>query len=99
MTVTRLPYSEDLYQLLRRVNEGFVTHHDSAEVHAPGWSWKQSDMSAQTQDLCSQAFHARLIELGTHQPWGSPAFLSPSGVERLEELYRRHIAEVRGVPA
>jgi hypothetical protein len=97
--VTRLPYSEDLYQLLHRVAEHLVVLHDECEVHAPGWSWTQSDMSEPFQQLCTDARHAGLIDLGYHQPWGSPAFLSPSGVERLEELYRRHMSENGGVVA
>jgi hypothetical protein len=97
--MTRLPYSEDLYQLLHRVADHLVVLHSECEVHVPGWSWKQSDMSEQFQELCTDARHAGLIDLGLHQPWGSPAFLTQSGVERLEELYRRHMSEVRGVTA
>lgn len=97
--MTRLQYSEDLYQLLHRVNDQLVVRHDACEPHPQGWSWNQSHMSQSFQDLCEDAYRARLIDLGVHQPWGSPAFLSPSGVERLEELYRRHISEMRGVTA
>jgi hypothetical protein len=97
--VTRLAYSEELYQLLYRVADHLVVLHNSCEPHAPGWSWHQSDMSPPLQELCHDAHRAGLIDLGVHQPWGSPAFLSPTGVERLEELYRRHMSEVRGVTA
>lgn len=96
--MTRLAYSEDLYQLLHRVNDGLVVMHFSTEP-TPGWSWLNSHMSLSCQELCAEAFHARLIELGMHQQWGSPAFLSPSGVERLADLYRRHMSEMRGVTA
>jgi len=95
----RLPYSEDLYQLLHRVADHLVVLHDSCEPHAPGWSWTQSDMSEPFRELCENAYRARLIDLGYHQPWGSPAFLSASGVERLEELYLRHMSENGGAVA
>jgi hypothetical protein len=94
--VTRLPASEELYQLLHRLNDQLVVLHDSTEP-TPGWSWTNSHMSQSCQELCEDAYRARLVDLGVHQPWGSPAFLSPSGVERLDELYRRHVAELRGV--
>lgn len=97
--MTRLPYSEDLYQLLHRVNDHLVVLHDECEVHIPGWSWHRSDMSPLFQELCEDAYRARLVDIGVHQPWGSPAFLSPTGVERLEELYRRHISALGGVTA
>jgi hypothetical protein len=92
--MTRLSYSEELYQLLHRVHGGLVVMHFSTDP-TPGWSWVDSHMSEKFQELCACSFHARLIDLGMHQPWGSPAFLSPSGMERLEELHRRHICELK----
>lgn len=88
--------SEDLYQLLRRVHEGFVFHHDHAEVHPPGWSWQASDMSQSFQDLCSEANHARLLHIGIHNPWGSAVSLTSAGVERMEELRVLHNETVGG---
>lgn len=95
--MTRLPFSEELYQLLRRVNEGFVFHHDLAETHAPGWSWQASDMSLSFQELCAEANHARLLHIGLHNPWGSAVSLTGDGETRLKELRDRHNAEARGV--
>jgi hypothetical protein len=95
--MTRLAYSEDLYQLLRRVAEGLVAHHDECEPHAPGFSWQAADMSLPIQELCGQANHARLLHIGLHHPWGSAVSLTPAGLERMEELRDRHNAEVRGV--
>jgi len=97
--VTRLPYSEDLYQLLHRVSIGKVVLHDACEVHAQGWAWVGADMSVPFQDLCGAAFHARLIVLGMHQVDGSPASLSSTGWERYLEFRERHLSEVRGIPA
>lgn len=94
--MTRL-YSEDLYQLLRRVAEGFVAWHDAAEVHAPGFSWLAADMSLPFQELCVDAHHARLLDIGHHEAWGSTVSLTVAGADRLEELRLRHNSEVRGV--
>lgn len=91
--------AEDLYQLLRRVSSGLVVLHDACEAHAPGWSWLQSDMSLSFQELCATARRDHLIDLGRHQPWGSPASLSPEGSLRLAELRQWHLNEVRGVSA
>lgn len=96
--MTRLSH-EDLYQLLHRVHSGRVVFHTCGEVHACGWSWVQSDMSADFQDLCNSAYHARLIQLGIRQFDGSPASLSPAGLARLEELRVRHLIDARGVSA
>lgn len=95
--MTRLVCSEELYQLLHRVGQNLVVLHDTCEPHAPGWSWRESDMSVPFQQLCTDAHHARLIDLGMHQPWGSPASLSSAGWDRLAELKERHLTEVRGV--
>jgi hypothetical protein len=90
-------YSEDLFQLLSRVSGGFVVWHDEAEVHAPGFSWQQSDMSVAFQELCTDALHARLVCLGHHEPWGSAVSLSDTGVARLAEWREQRSAGLRGV--
>jgi hypothetical protein len=97
--VTRLLYSEELYQLLHRVSCNLLVLHDSCEVHAQGWSWVGSDMSPLFQELCGSAFHARLIDIGEHQIDGSPASLSAAGRERYLEFRARYLAETRGVSA
>lgn len=93
--MTRL-HSEDLYQLLRRVHEGFVAWHDLCEAHAPGFSWQTADMSLAYQELCVDAHHARLLDIGHHEAWGSQVSLTVSGEERLAELRDRHNQAVRG---
>lgn len=89
--------SEDLYQLLRRIHEGLVAHHGLCEPHAPGFSWQEADMSPAIQELCEEARHARLLDIGRHQAWGSRVSLTIAGVERLAELQSRHNETVRGV--
>lgn len=93
--MTRLCYTEDLYQLLSRIGNGFVMWHDGTEVHCPGFSWQQSDMSWPIQELCSDALHAQLISLGHHEPWGSAVSLSASGSERLAEWREQRAAGLR----
>jgi hypothetical protein len=97
--MTRLPYSEELYQLLYRVSQNLLVLHDACEVYPQGWSWVDSAMSSAFQELCDAAFHARLIKLGMHQLDGSPASLSLEGWKRYVECRDRHLSEVRGVGA
>lgn len=93
--MTPLSYSEDLYVLLAKVSGGFVTWHNGAEVHAPGFSWQQSDMSWQFQELCTDALHARLLDLGHHEPWGAAVSLSDTGTIRLAEWREQRLAGLR----
>lgn len=95
--MTRLAYSEELFQVLSKVSGGYVMWHDGAEVHAPGFSWLQSDMSWQFQELCTDVLHAGLIMLGHHEPWGSAVSLSDTGVIRLAEWREQRLAGVRSV--
>jgi hypothetical protein len=88
--------AEDLYQLLNRVGSGLVVMHTSSEPN-PGWSWSQAAMSLPFQEMCARAFHDHLIDLGMHQPWGSPASLSPEGSLRLAELRQWHLQHAGGV--
>ncbi len=95
--MTRLQCTEDLYQLLRRVHEGFVFHHGCSDVHAPGFSFREADMTPSFQDLCTDAHHARLVSIGVHGLDGSPVSLTGAGEERLTELRLRHNQTARGV--
>lgn len=89
-------HSEDLYQLLRRVHEGFVCWHNSCDVHAPGFAWISADMSEPTRELCGDALHARLLSIGVHRDGASAVSLTTAGVERMEELRVLHNETVGG---
>lgn len=95
--MTRLPFSEELYQLLRRVNEGFVVWHNSCDVHAPGFAWVATDMSEAYREQCGQAYHARLVDIGVHHDGASAVSLTDTGEDRLRELQARHNAVGGGV--
>lgn len=90
--MSRLPYSEELYRLLRRVNDQVIVRHGCCDVHGPGFAFRAADMTPSFQDLCIEAFHARLLDV-----CGSEVSLSAAGKERLLEFQSRHNAEVRGV--
>lgn len=94
--MTRLQ-SEDLSVLLRKVNEGHIIWHDCTDVHAPGFAWIGADMSEEYRELCGQAYHARLIDIGSHHAGASAVSLTVAGVERLAQLQSRHNETVRGV--
>lgn len=95
--MTLLPYSEELYQLFRRVNDGFVVHHGCCDVHAPGFSFRGADMTESFQDLCNDAYRDRFFHIGLHSLDGSQVSLTEAGEGRMEELQRRHDESVRGV--
>lgn len=88
--------SEDLYQLLRRVHEGLVCWHTCSDVHPCGFAWVAADMTEPSRELCGEALHARLLDIGTHRAGASAVFLTPAGVERLRELRDRHNASLGG---
>lgn len=93
--MTRLLYTEELFQVLSRVDGGFIVWHDAAEAHLPGFSWQQSDMSVPFQECCTDALHAGLICLGHHEPWGSAVSLSDTGVARLAEWRAQRLLGLR----
>lgn len=95
--MTRLLYTEDLYFLLLKVGQHIVLFHDLCEVHAPGFSWIGSDMSADVQQSFSDFRHAGLIEVGHHEPWGSAVSLSDTGIERLAQWREQRLLGLRGV--
>lgn len=93
--MTLLHYTEDRYVVLFKVGRGVVVWHDGTEAHCPGFSWQQSDMTGPYQELCSEALHARLIEVGHHKPWGAAVSLSDTGIERLAQWREQRLAGLR----
>jgi hypothetical protein len=95
--MTPLPLFEELFQLLRRIDEKFVVWHNACDIHAPGFSWHGADMSLPSQELCAYAQREGLLDIGVHRDGASQVSLTGAGTVRLTELQVQHNAEVRGV--
>ncbi len=92
-----LPLFEELFQLLRRIDEKFVVWHTCADVHAPGFSWHGADMSLPSQELCAYAQREGLLDIGVHRDGASQVSLTGAGADRLKLLQAEHNATFRGV--
>lgn len=90
----RLACSEDLYQLLLRVHDGRIVHHDVCDVHPCGFSWIGSDMSESYREQVGEALHAGLIRIGAHIDGASAVSLTPVGLERMREWRLRTVGGV-----
>lgn len=91
------PLFEELFQLLRRVDEKFVVWHNACDVHAPGFSWHGADMSLPYQELCAYAQREGLLDIGVHRDGASAVSLSDTGKDRLAKGRAQRMAGSRGV--
>lgn len=85
----RLQYTDAHYRVMLRVTAGAVLFHDACEPHAPGFSWRESDMCQDVLDMLAELYHARHVSVGTHQLWGSPVSVSTEGRARMQEHAER----------